>query len=115
MSGTETHVNDLLARYRTAAVFTSDQTPTSANKWARRLHHYYKELREAEEGQAGITALIDDPDPHVRCWAAAHSLAWAPEAARRALEALRDGGGPCALDAKWALREYAAGKLSFEH
>ncbi|NQU19711.1 MAG: DUF2019 domain-containing protein [Candidatus Nealsonbacteria bacterium] len=53
-------------------------------------------------------------NPHVRLWAAAHSLEWAPDAARVALEKLRDGDGPGSFDAKWTLKEYERkGRLSF--
>ncbi len=115
MSRTARDIPALLAGYREAAKRTSDPSPRTANKWASRLHACYQLLREMEEGRNAITELIGDDDPHVRVWAAAHSLAWSTENARAALEELRESDGPCSLDAKWTLREFDRGKLSFDY
>jgi hypothetical protein len=108
-------IHDLLVKYREAVEQTTHSNPKVANKWARQMHSYYKQLRETEEGRAGTIALMSDENVHVRCWAASHSLQWEPETARAVLEAIRDSDGTCSLDAKWILREFDEGKLSFDH
>ncbi len=98
-----------------AAERTSDADPKEANRWAKQLHSHYELLRESEAGRRGISALLTDPSPHVRVWAAAHPLAWDPKTAQRTLEELRDARGPCSFDAEMALKEFGRGTLSFEH
>ena len=107
-------VSELLEKYREAAEGTAEQNPKIQNKWADELHRYYKLLRATDEGRSAIMTLLTDPSPHVRVWAGAHSLEWAPAAARAALEILRDSDGPCSFDAKMTLREYDRGRLRFE-
>jgi len=111
------NVKDLLAHYRQAAENTSEpmKNPREHNKWADKLHACYKELRKSAEGRAGIVDLIGDPNPHVRAWAAAHSLMWAPDVARPALEAERDAGGLLGFEAEIVLDEFDKGELSFDH
>src|SRR5437867_3005391 len=92
---------ELLTNYRAATAGMADGNPEIANKWHDKGHRYYKQLRETEEGKAGIIALMSDLDPHVRCGAAAHSLAWSEAKARAVLEEIRDSNGACSLDAKW--------------
>ncbi len=89
------NVADALARYRDAAAGTGEREPKKANEWHNKMHACFKLLRETEAGRRGITSLISDRDPHVRCWAAAHSLQWAPEIARRVLEELRNRDEEC--------------------
>jgi len=109
------NVVELLTKYREAAEGTGHINPRIANKWARRLHGYYKQLREIEEGKAGIVRLMSDANIHVRCWAAAHSLQWEPEIARGVLEAIRNQDGTCSFDAKWILKSFDEGKLMFDY
>ena len=108
-------VAQLLAEYREAAAGTGTLDFKKNNTNAQKLHTCYKELREIDEGRAAIVGSISDGNPHVRVWAAAHSLQWAPEIARRALEALRDSDGPASFTAKWTLKEYDDGCLSFDY
>ncbi len=116
MPGRLEEVPELAARYREAAAASADITnPRKQNKWADEVYRCYKRLRETEEGRSAIMALMDDPDPHVRGWSAAHGLAWNTERARKVLETLRDGGGPGSFSAKWTLIEFDRGKLTFEH
>ena len=58
---------------------------------------------------------MSDTSPHVRCWAAAHSLQWDAPKSRHTLERLRDAGGPCSFDAEMVLAEYEKGTLSFDY
>lgn len=104
----------LLQRYREAAAGGGERNPEEANRWHDIAHACYRTLRESEAGRQGITALISDDDPYVRCCAAAHSLHWAPGIARPALEALRDSHRESAFDARMVLQEFDKGRLSFE-
>ena len=42
-------------------------------------------MERGEEGKLALLDLLNHPDPHVRTWAAAHSLAFAPERAEATL------------------------------
>jgi hypothetical protein len=106
---------DLLATYRNGAEGTSAPNPKVANKSQRKMHASYKRLRETPEGRAAIMTLMKDSSPHVRCWAAAHSLQWEPVEAHRTLQALQESGGPCSLDAEMTLQQFGKGALSFDY
>lgn len=107
-------LEDLLALYKECAEGTGNSDPQKANQKARKLHEYYRQLRASEEGRAGVISLLTDSSPHVRCWAAAHALAWDPNKAREVLEALRDGKGKCSFDAEILLEQFEKGQLSFD-
>jgi hypothetical protein len=88
-----------------------------ANELFERTHAQFKVLRESQDGRAGITALMHDPNPYVASTAAAHSLLWDPEAATAVLEALEaaeDVPGQVQISAKYTLKEWRAGRLSFD-
>jgi hypothetical protein len=105
----------LLSMYRQAAHGTSVRDPDAANRSHDTMHACYKILRQTEEGRRGIVSLMDDVSPHVRLWAAAHSLQWIPDRARACLEALRESGGPGAFDAEITLEEFSKGSLRFDY
>ncbi len=108
--------SDLVETYRQAALKTADIShPKAQNAAADLVHQCYKKLRGTESGRAAISALMRDRSPHVRGWAAAHSLFWVKEEARAVLEILRDGHGPGSFSAEWTLREFDEGKLSFDY
>lgn len=108
---------ELLSAYRAAADRTDDLSDSSKqNNAAKEVHFYYKKLRDSEEGRAGIIRLMVDPSPHVRGWAAAHSLQWVPDQARKVLESLRDEDTfPYSFDALITLEEFEKGRLSFDY
>lgn len=114
---TKKSVASLLVEYRQSADATDELRDTEKqNQAAQRVHACYKALRETDEGKAGIIALMSDPSPHVRCWAAAHSLQWMPETAQEVLESLRaENVFPCSFDAEMTLEEYRKGRLSFDY
>ncbi|NLF07277.1 MAG: DUF2019 domain-containing protein [Pirellulaceae bacterium] len=104
---------ELQSRYRISAEGTADPTPKVANEYHAVLHECYNVLAKSDEGRRLITALMSDSNPHVRCWAAAHSLQWAAAEARNTLEQLRDAGGVCSFDAEMVLAEYQKRSLTF--
>jgi hypothetical protein len=108
-------ITRLLAEYREAAEGTSRAEPKQANASHDKMHACYRRLRETDEGRNGISSLMEDGSKHVQCWAAAHSLAWAPGPARERLVALRDSGGPCSFDAEMTLNTFEEGTLTFEY
>jgi hypothetical protein len=108
-------IDDLLAGYREGAEGTSASDPKVANRWQRKMHACYKQLRESPEGRAAIVSCLDDPSPHVRCWAGAHCLQWELSNAKFTLERLRDSKGPCAFTAEITLEQHRKGKLSFDY
>lgn len=108
-------VDSLLILYRHGAEGTSAADPKVANKHQRQMHGAYKKLRVTPDGRAGISALMNDPSPHVRCWAAAHVLGWDVAGAKNALQILRDSGGPCSFDAEMTLEAFSEGRLSFDY
>ena len=109
----EFSVHESIIYYREAAVGTSDPNPKKANKWAKKLIRQHNQLRITQKGRNAISKLMDDPNPHVRCWASSHSLEWNPKVAIATLEELSKSEGPCAFDAQMILSEYQKGNLLF--
>lgn len=108
-------IEELVRDYREAAVKTdTTRNPRQQHRWFDRLHKTYKALRSSEQGRQRLVELLDDGDMSVRCWAAAHSLDYVSERARRILEIIRDDNGPCSMSAKYTLIEYDAGRLTFD-
>ena len=109
------NIKDVVARYRQGAIANSDISDSEkANRGAKQLHACYKILRGSEEGRQALIGLMEDPEPSVRCWAAAECLQWNPDAARRVLVALRDSQGPFSFDAEMTLKEFDNGRLKFD-
>jgi hypothetical protein len=108
-------IDEILQRFRNAAIGNADPDPVKANMNHDIVHSCYKILKETEEGRKAIILLMSDINPHVRSCAAARSLAWEPERARRVLEEIRDSDGSGAFNAKWTLIEYDKGRLTFDY
>jgi hypothetical protein len=105
-----------LARlYRQAAEITGDADVAVANQAHDELHEAYKLLSSTPQGREAIQRLMIDQNPRVQCWAAAHSLFWVPDTARSVLEALASGDDFLAFEAKITLREFDAGRLTFDY
>jgi hypothetical protein len=118
-------IPDLLAQHRETLVRWGEESERlgerdnarRANKLFDRAHAQFKVLRDSQEGRDGITALMSDPNPYVASSAAAHSLLWEPDRASAALEALEssaDAPWQVQISAKYTLKEWRAGKLSFD-
>jgi Domain of unknown function (DUF2019) len=118
-------IPDLLAEHRETLVRWGEESEQldersavrRANKLFKESHVQFKVLRESEEGRAGIAALMRDPNPYVASTAAAHSLLWTPDAATAVLEAMEkseDVPWQVQISAKYTLKEWRAGRLSFD-
>lgn len=109
-------VEVLLASYQRALEDwdESQDNPTEANARFDAAHGLAKQLRQTEEGRAGIQALMGHPRPGVQLIAASDTLAWAPDRAIPVLESLESGSGLHAVSAKFTLRSYRAGKLNLD-
>jgi hypothetical protein len=90
------------------------ESPRHWNRLANELQRKRLILRESSFGQQAISALMDDPSPVVRVWAAGHALFWDEAKARSVLAALRDetGVGVGSVDAKYTLIEFDKGRLN---
>lgn len=106
--------DSLIAEYRYAAAqHGAAKTSRAANAAATRLATVYSELRIRDARQS-LLPLLEDTNPSVRCWAAAHALEFAPEKAEEVLKTMADGApGPLRADAVMTLREWRAGRLRF--
>jgi hypothetical protein len=90
------------------------EAPRRWNRLANELQRQQLILRASPSGQQAISALMDDPRPVVRAWAAAHALFWDEAKAKSVLEALRDapGTGVVSANAKYTLIEFDKGRLN---
>ena len=112
----ELTVAELIQHYRQCAEGTSAATAREANRWHARLHACFQSLRHSPEGIEAMATLMTDPSEPVRLWAASHSLSLGVPSARSVLEQLRDTGAwMAAFDAEMVLREFDAGRLSFDY
>lgn len=106
---------DLREAYRGLAIAADiAPNPRVQHKRFNELHKVHKKLRSTQEGRLVIESLLADEAVSVRGWAAAHCLMWNPQAARPVLEDIRDGDEGWALDAKYTLIEFEAGRLHFD-
>jgi hypothetical protein len=109
-------IRELVEEYRQSSIgMDSISNPQEANRCHDRWHACYKLLRKTQEGREAIIELLQDPEPSVRCAAAAHSLQWTPAIARCILEALRDSQARCSFEAEMILKEYDKGRLTFSY
>ncbi|MFT4030053.1 MAG: DUF2019 domain-containing protein [Protaetiibacter sp.] len=85
-----------------------------ANRVFDRLHVLAKSLRQTPDGRAGLAALTQHETPGVRLLAATECLAWAPEVAVPALEAIEGSAGLHAVSAKYTLKSFREGTLNLD-
>jgi hypothetical protein len=110
--------SSLIHAYRAAAAAHGVATDGGDYRKANRNHDLvaaiYRELRSrGDEARVELLVLLDDVDPHVRGWAAAHALEFAPDRGERVLRRLAGSGGEVGLSAEMTLREWANGSLTF--
>jgi hypothetical protein len=86
-----------------------------ANPAALEIANVYRELRRrGEAAQRGLLALLDHPDPGVRCWAGAHALEFAPIEGERTLSEVAESDyGEFSMTAGITLETWKAGELTF--
>lgn len=71
-------------------------------------------MERGEEGRMALLDLLNHPDPHVRTWAAAHSLEFAPDRAEATLnEVAQSDVGIVSFDAEITLEQWKKGELKF--
>jgi hypothetical protein len=104
----------LIKTYIAEAEGTAATNAREANRAHARLHRVYKELIASAHGKTAISSLVTHENPKVRLWSAAHSLAWNEPAARATLEQLKHFDDLLGFEAEMTLREFDAGRLSFE-
>jgi hypothetical protein len=85
-----------------------------ANRLFDRLHTLAKVLRQSSAGRAGLAELTRHEVTGVRLVAATECLAWSPEVAVPALEAVESTAGLHAVSAKYTLKAYRAGTLDLD-
>jgi hypothetical protein len=116
---TESSTGGAAERYRQAlfemADLAGDQGHTSSvRRWDRLVGQLRDDsvvLQESEEGRAAISALLDDPRPTVRLWAATAALQWDEANALSTLVELREAPqtyGLHSINAKHALLDHDA-------
>lgn len=108
----------LVAEYRASAaahgVATEQGNHRRANQQYDRLTAVYGELRSRGAGaQRALLPLLDDIDPHVQAWAAAHALEFAPDRGEPVLKRLASGSGVVSFNASMTLEEWKNGSLHF--
>jgi hypothetical protein len=83
-----------------------------ANRLADAQRLYLQTLATTADGRRHIDSFLDDDDPGVRAWAAAHALFWNEPKARRVLERLEASDTfPDNFNAEMTLRQFDAGRL----
>ena len=109
----------LIERYRRAAAqhyrSTSEGVVRETNKAADEIARVYRELRQRGlAAQQLLLPLLEDDDPGVRGWAAAHALEFAQEKGVPVLEAeARYSDDLHRFGAEMTLREWRKGTLKF--
>lgn len=113
-------VAELSTLYEEAAMMQwqalQDANAKAANIQYGRIEAIRRELRNrGREGESALLTLMGSNNPHVRAWAAAHVLEFDPKRAEAELEQLANGPPSMVrLDAEMTLKQWRAGKLSFE-
>ena len=108
-------IGSLLAFYRKAAIEHGAATETGDYRMANRRHDLissvYSELRRrGGEAQRELLPLLDDIDEHVRAWAAAHALEFAPDRGEPVLKKLAAKTGLVGLNAQMTLEQWSTSK-----
>lgn len=124
---TSERIQSLIAQFREAVLEEAEYSsraltdpkrktdPDKANRAHDRAHRCYKELRTTPEGRQALCDLMGDPDPDIQSAAAAYALFWKPEEARQVLEKLIQLGGIVGFECELILKEFDAGRLTFDY
>lgn len=107
--------NTLLEYEQAASAWDATQSDARrANAVFDRMHILSNLLKQSEEGRRGLEGLLSHQNRGVRLAAAAVCLEWSPDIARPALRSLILPRGTHSLSAETTLREYDAGRLTFD-
>jgi len=111
-------VGTLIATYRASAIAHGESTEGGNHRKANRHHDMiasvYRELRgRGDEDRLALLPLLDDINPYVRAWAAAHALEFAPDRGETVLRRLAAIPGLVGLNAEMTLDEWEKGLLQF--
>ncbi len=89
--------------------------PKAAYKHSDKVVKMYTELRRrGDAARSALLPLLEDSDPGVRVWAAAHALEFAPEKAEPILiDLVQKPRGPTATIARYTLQQWRDGTLFF--
>lgn len=105
--GLDDHLNELLERYREAAIKHGQGTPAGDPKLTNRSHDIivstFKEIKREEYGLERLAKFLEDEDTSVRSWAACNLLHIENTDATILL----------GFNAKMTLKEWDTGKLIF--
>lgn len=113
-----TDLPELLSLYERAAIAHGKASETgdykTANKEYQIVAAVYRELRaQGVEKQKALLRFLNHSDAHVRVWAGAHALEFAPERGEAVLTEISQSTGIPALDAELTLEEWRKGNLRF--
>jgi len=86
--------------------------PKLWNRLVNELQRLQLDLRQTEEGRAGISDLMESDDATVRTWCATFALFWDESRARAVLQAEVAAKGVAGFESEIALREFDAGRLN---
>jgi len=116
--GLDDHLNELLERYREAAIKHGQGTPAGDPKLTNRSHDIivstFKEIKREEYGLERLAKFLEDEDTSVRSWAACNLLHIEKFHSRKILEHIENTDATIlGFDAKMTLKEWDTGKLIF--
>lgn len=114
---TDVNADVLLSEFANSALAWNSlvgSDATRANRIFDRLHVVAKELRKTAAGRSGLLALARHEITGVRLLAATECLAWSPEVAVAALEAIEASVGLHSVSAKYTLKSFRAGTLDLD-
>lgn len=111
------NIDELVARYRQAAVKHGEATAAGNHRLANKQHDIvercYSELKKlGAEGRERLVALTEDHNPWVRAWAAVHCLTYREDVAIRVLEELASVPGLIGFSSQMTLSEWRKGNLT---
>lgn len=111
-------LDSIVQRYADAAAAHGKASDLGDFKTGNQQHDIiaasYRELRRrGRDSQLALLPLLKHTDAHVRGWAAAHALEFAPAEGEATLKELCASGGMTGFNAEMTLEEWRKGGLEF--
>lgn len=106
---------ELLRRYVALTIEWADLPSAKfrkANKIFKAAHVIAKQLRETQDGRAGLLSLLSHANLSVRLGAATESLPFDPDAALAVIDHLAGSDTAQAFEASMVAQEWRAGRLN---